>query len=223
MEFIPEKYWKKQEDELNEILDNSQNDDKIYVYCIGDCLTLGIIGKGDIEKDNYPNQLQKLLGDGYVVVNLGRTMLRLENLLSFTNLFNKKITHDGILCIWAGTNDIYIKNSGEQVFEWFLSFCETLNGVKHKIITMTILPRSNATPIDFDDNRQVFNSLMLNNLDEVVDVGNNELIGFAGAENNTDYYDIINNAHLNKTGYGVVAEEIYNKIIVLLEKSELSN
>ncbi|MCF0175250.1 MAG: sialate O-acetylesterase [Bacteroidales bacterium] len=44
---------------------------KIKVACIGDSITYGT-GIEDRDNDSYPSQLQRLLGDGYVVGNFGK-------------------------------------------------------------------------------------------------------------------------------------------------------
>lgn len=44
--------------------------EKITVLCVGDSITQGTGAKN--QANNYPNQLQKLLGDGYKVVNCGK-------------------------------------------------------------------------------------------------------------------------------------------------------
>ena len=72
-------------------------------------------------------------------------MLKMESLFEFSELFVSKIIHKGIVCIWCGTNDVFYRTSGNHVFEWFASFCDTLKSVGHKVVALTILPRSNAS------------------------------------------------------------------------------
>ena len=54
----------------------SLNETAIPVACVGDSITAGYLSTGGL---NYPNQLQKILGSGYKVMNFGeggRTMLK---------------------------------------------------------------------------------------------------------------------------------------------------
>ena len=81
----------------------------VRVACVGDSITFGAAIK-DREKNNYPAQMQRMLGDGYVVKNFGvsgATMLKkgdkpywkqkaYENALAF---------NPDIVVIKLGTND----------------------------------------------------------------------------------------------------------------------
>jgi len=204
-----QRYWKEQEEELKKILELKRE-----VYCIGDCLTLGV---GTNEKLSYPTQLQNILDERYEVINLGRTMLKMENLLEFSSLFEDKIkSNNGIVCVWAGTNDLYGEQPVQNVANWYIEFCSNLKENGLKIISMTILPRSNITPPHFEEYRLMFNEFVRENYlefsDKIVDFGSSDLIGKYGQEFDSLWYDQSNNAHLNDLGYHYVARLVANAV-----------
>jgi lysophospholipase L1-like esterase len=205
-------YWQSQQEELAAILEKSEI---AHVYCIGDCLTSGVPFE-KIEGLPYPSQLQNILGNRYNVINLGRTMLYMKTLLSFINLFQKKITVPySFVCVWCGTNDLYENVVLGDVYKWYTTFCAMFH-TQHRVLAINMLPRTNMAPLDFETNRLAFNQLLRENYhqfaDGLVDIGSNEKIGKFGCEYNAEYYVGANNTHLNANGYGVVAQLVADEI-----------
>jgi hypothetical protein len=164
---VDENYWIDQEIKLREIIAEKKNIIKQKIYCIGDCLTLGI--NSDNHPKGYPYFLEKELGGIYEIINLGRTMLRMETLVKFSTLFSARNNfEDSIVLLWCGSNDLYIEISPEIVFENFTKFTNYLSEYNSIVIPVTLLPRSNLTPDCFENNRLVFNELIRNNFTNVI-------------------------------------------------------
>lgn len=195
-------YWKNQENELEKLLQSAEYKVK-NIYCIGDCLTAGVGANCP-----YSFYLQELLGNKYAVINLGRTMLRMELLIKFQNLFLPERNYNNdIALIWIGTNDIYDGNDIIKTLNEIDNYYELLKSKGMKIIFITLLPRSNQAPIDFEDKRKIFNNHIESEYD-IIDLAGNEFIGYPGAEKNKQYYNEENNTHLNDAGYRLIAEII---------------
>ena len=188
------------------------------IYCIGDCLTAGIGDEGEVIL-GYPHFLQKYLGEKYDVINNGRTTMKAETILKFPSKFAyNEIENGDIACVWCGTNDLFVGGSPEAVFENYKSYCQLLVDKGVHIIAITLLPRSNATPEGFEDNRQAYNALIREGYDNVADVANDNRIGFSGCENDKYYYCKENNTHPNERGYRFVAEIVAKEIKKLQKK-----
>ena len=205
---LMKEYWDKQESDLSDKLSNINN--KKNVYCIGDCMTLGVNVK---DNQNYPYLLQEKLKDRYTVINMGYTMLRLELLSRFSNVFaGKQYMPNDIACVWCGTNDLHFEYNVQDVFDNFHKYCSLLEDKGLKIVAFTLLPRSNNTSNHFENDRQVFNQLVRDNYKNIVDVGAHKGIGMENQELNKKYYDQRDNTHLNDNGYKLVARMVYDVI-----------
>ncbi len=82
---------------------------KIKIACVGNSITYGTL-VANREKNNYPAQLQNMLGEGYEVMNFGvsgRTMLRRGNYSYWeTEAYRKALSSlPNIIFIKLGTND----------------------------------------------------------------------------------------------------------------------
>jgi lysophospholipase L1-like esterase len=208
-------YWESQQLRLEKLLEKSyeETQNKKFIYCIGDCLVEGI---GTNQGFDYPAQLQEILGNEYKVINLGMTMMQMDILSStFTTFFNEKLKQNGVICLLCGTNDLYVNMMAKTLFDIYSNFSLTLKR-NHKIVSLTLLPRINMIPPDFEINRLGFNNCIREHYrefsDVLADIGNEEKIGYAGAPNDLDYYDEKDNTHLNKIGYGIVANIVYGAI-----------
>jgi lysophospholipase L1-like esterase len=203
-----EEYWNQQEQNLADRLNGINN--KKNIYCIGDCMTLGVNVK---DYQSYPYLLQNKLNDRYTVINMGYTMLRIELLLRFSNVFaGKQYMPNDIACIWCGTNDLHFEYDTQKVFDNFYSYCALLRDKGLKIVAFTLLPRSNNTSENFEKNRQIFNQSIRDNFVNIIDVGADKNIGMEGQEMNPLYYDQRDNTHLNDNGYKLVADIAYDVI-----------
>lgn len=112
--------------------------EKITVLCVGDSITQGTGAKN--QANNYPNRLQKLLGDGYKVVNCGKAA---SYVMSPESTYNVKAakselwypataqyatamrTEADIVIVMLGTNDGR-SMSGEEAFADFLTAYKSL-------------------------------------------------------------------------------------------------
>ena len=112
--------------------------EKITVLCVGDSITQGTGAKN--QANNYPNRLQKLLGDGYKVVNCGKAA---SYVMSPESEYNVKAANSAlwypataqyatamrtdadIVIVMQGTNDGR-SMSGEGAFADFLTAYKSL-------------------------------------------------------------------------------------------------
>ena len=206
-----EAYWKEQEQKLIEKLNNIDlSSSTTRIYCLGDCYTYGTGIKSWM---NYPNKLQYELGKNYEVYNLGRTMITMATILEYNNLFSK-ITEDknSIVILWAGTNDIALKDDVNMVYHYFSSYCKKLK--EHDIITIgiTMLPRI-IKELNIEPLRILFNRVIYENRKEYADyILDVSKITEIGIEQTPKYY-LMYETHLNEEGY----EFIYNPLANLIK------
>ena len=90
------------------------DDNRIRVACVGDSITLG---GGEDRRDNYPGNLQRLLGDGYNVRNFGVngvTVVRQADqpYVQESAFTRAKDFKPNVVVIALGTNDTKIQNWG---------------------------------------------------------------------------------------------------------------
>jgi len=103
------------------VLFTSCNSKSVIVACVGDSITAGARHKNQ-SKTAYPIIMNDLLGDGYSVVNLGRsgaTALKKSNLSywhckEYSNVFAVK---PNIITIKLGTNDSKPQNWNSEAFK----------------------------------------------------------------------------------------------------------
>ncbi|MBQ6843464.1 MAG: hypothetical protein IJO60_02385 [Agathobacter sp.] len=103
-------------------------DGQIKVACIGDSITYGH-GVENWKKNNYPAQLQELLGDEYHVANFGSSgaCLNPKGDQPYVNreIYQESLMYDAdILIVMLGTNDSKPENwtSMEHFIEEYMSF-----------------------------------------------------------------------------------------------------
>lgn len=84
----------------------------IKVACIGDSITAGV-GASNRETLSYPAQLQKRLGDGYVVKNCGTSGIKMTNYLRKWQPELEAFQPD-IVTIKLGTNDTKRRRFGAE-------------------------------------------------------------------------------------------------------------
>jgi acyl-CoA thioesterase I len=88
------------------------DDQRIRVACVGDSITLG---GGEDRSDNYPNTLQRLLGDGYHVRNFGvngaTAGRETDQPYAQESAFGRaKEFKPNVVVVLLGTNDTKIQN-----------------------------------------------------------------------------------------------------------------
>ena len=212
-------YWDAQYKEIKAIVDDNIKIGKIRkIYCIGDCLTVGIDSENNY---GYPYFLQIFLGEKYKVINLGRTMLKLEHLIKFQNLLTPKNVHSSdIACVWCGTNDLYFDADIEIVIKNYNDYCKLLQNLNIKVVAVTILPRSLDAAATFETNRQIFNKFVKDNYEYVANIGDNKIIGQRDQETNPRFYVQPNNNHITSMGHRVVAKTVEKTIKSLIKKEK---
>jgi lysophospholipase L1-like esterase len=111
-----------------EYVNEKVKDGQIKVACIGDSITYGQ-GVEDWEKNNYPAQLQELLGDAYHVANFGSAgaCLNPNGDQPYVNreIYQESLEYDAdILVVMLGTNDAKAQNwvSADDFVMEYLSF-----------------------------------------------------------------------------------------------------
>lgn len=92
-----------------EYVNNEAKEGQIKIACIGDSITYGH-GVEDWEENNYPAQLQKLLGDKYHVANFGSSgaCVNSEGDQPYVNreVYQDSLAYDAdIIVFMLGTND----------------------------------------------------------------------------------------------------------------------
>jgi len=178
------------------------------IYCIGDCLTLGIDIDGCC---NYPTFLQNFLGEEYQVISLGRSMLKLGNLINFSKFFiPESNSKKDIACVWCGTNDLHLGGNPNQIFTYLYDYCKLLEEKNISVIVLTVLPRGGAYYL-FEENRTIFNQLVREGCKNVVDITEYKVLGAEGNNKNKLYYNK-DGVHLNKNGYRLIALKIFKTI-----------
>ena len=130
-----------------------QREDKIKVACIGDSITEGY----GIEKANehsYPFVLQTLLGDGYSVLNAGRSSTTLQKNGNHPYSYSKEFSNvfmfePDIIVVSLGTNDTKPINwVNSEIFQRDYQFLlDTLKQIKSrpKIYVCTPVPVFNSS------------------------------------------------------------------------------
>ena len=96
------------------------NESAISVACVGDSITAGYLSTGGL---TYPNQLQRLLGSGYRVMNFGeggRTMLKHgDNPYWISPGYKRALASNAsLLVLMLGTNDAKYANWGHLASEF---------------------------------------------------------------------------------------------------------
>lgn len=136
---------------VNNLFANSKNsktsNQKIKIACVGDSITYGM-GVHNRKNFSYPAQLQKFLGEDYIVKNFGfsgATAIKKIEDRSYRNKEvyqqSKKINPD-IVLLKLGTNDANEKftSSFENFYEDYLDLVKTYKALPSKPRVIIILP-----------------------------------------------------------------------------------
>jgi lysophospholipase L1-like esterase len=181
------------------------------IVCDGDSLTAGT---GVLAGDDYPSQLQVLLGGsgawekgnyggaGNTITQLSSdAATQIDGLLSGLKPKN-------IVIVWAGTNDIAVDSrTGAQAEALLNTYCTARRTAGYKVVVLTMISRGmfNGTQEGY---RQDFNTAVRANwttyADALVDVDANTVVGGVGTYANTTYYQN-DQIHLKAAGFAAVA------------------
>lgn len=136
----------------------------VNVACVGDSITQGYLSTGGM---NYPNQLQKMLGSTYKVMNFGaggRTMLKKgDNPYWRTGPLKQALASEPtIVVLMLGTNDAKVRNWAPHSSEFPGDYMEMVNDFKNvstkpKVYLM-------VPPPLYQDGRYGMNQTVINTL-----------------------------------------------------------
>lgn len=195
------------------------------IVCDGDSRTAGYTGKVFYK---YPDYL--FLNSSFLIHNTatgGATFTNNENenvrwitndaINVVTPKFSKTATNN-ILCIWAGYNDLSVREkSAGETFESLKSYCLARKKEGWKII---LVNEPNHNNVSGEAKRLIFNELIKAEstelCDGLVDLGSNEHLGQPNAYLNTDYF--FDGVHMTALGYNQVAYLIKNELIKIIKK-----
>lgn len=158
----------------------------IRVACVGNSITYGT-GIADREHDSYPAQLQKMLGDKYIVANFGKpgaTLLRHGH----RPYFEQKEFHDAldfkadIFVIHLGVNDTDPRNWPNYRDEFvgdYLALIDSLrqSSPKARIIVARMTPIASRHP-RFISGTKIWHTDIQQAIETVAKVSGAELIDF---------------------------------------------
>ena len=173
------------------------------IYCIGDCYTAG---QDNERKYGYPYFLQLLLGEGYLVENLGRANIQIHSILDYPKLFMPdNPAYNSCAFLWCGSNDFYLGLSSEE--EIFIKYVELATELEKKevlLFHLTLLRRRN-TPLVlnsvFEERRVRFNKKLIEKYSgNVLDIYN---------ELHFQKYFTKGGEHLSYNGYKQVGKKCY--------------
>ncbi|MBQ7011655.1 MAG: hypothetical protein IJN63_08105 [Clostridia bacterium] len=198
----------------------------ITVACVGDSITEGV-GVTNRSVDSYPAQLQKLLGDGYKVVNCGKskaTALDPSSKYHNTNGIPYRTTtqytaglraEPDIVLIMLGTNDAKLVKG--SIDESVSDFYEALKAIGEKFASLESKPKIYivASPYRYED------SIRKANMDSAIiptqkklaeDMGWGYIDLFTPTKEAVSRNIHSDKLHFNKDGYALISEIIKNEI-----------
>lgn len=196
-----------------------QNKPTIRVACVGNSITYGT-GIEDREHFSYPVQLQKMLGDKYVVGNFGKpgaTLLRHGHRPYFEqNEFKEAMRFKGdIVVIHLGINDTDPRNWPNYRDEFvtdYLALIDSLRSVNHnaRFIIARMTPIAHRHP-RFISGTKLWHTEIQQAIETVAKVSGAELIDFHAPL--YPYPNLLPDAiHPNAEGAGILARTVYGGI-----------
>lgn len=197
---------------------------QIKVACVGDSITYGH-GIGGWAKNNYPAQLQNLLGDEYHVENFGHSGSTLSNdgdkPYSETKQYKLSLEYDAdIIIFMLGTNDSKPKNwTGADTF--MAEYEEMINSYKENNPDVRIILCTPA--VAFFKNGKTEGTTNFKIQPKVLEEIKRRILTFAvlNGYECIDVYDLTyghrnffqkDNVHPNVDGAKAIAEAVANKI-----------
>lgn len=196
-----------------------QNKPTIRVACVGNSITYGT-GIEDREHFSYPVQLQKMLGDKYVVGNFGKpgaTLLRHGHRPYFEqNEFKEAMRFKGdIVVIHLGINDTDPRNWPNYRDEFvtdYLALIDSLRSVNHnaRFIIARMTPIAHRHP-RFISGTKLWHTEIQQAIETVAKVSGAELVDFHAPL--YPYPNLLPDAiHPNAEGAGILASTVYGGI-----------
>lgn len=196
-----------------------QNKPTIRVACVGNSITYGT-GIEDREHFSYPVQLQKMLGDKYVVGNFGKpgaTLLRHGHRPYFEqNEFKEAMRFKGdIVVIHLGINDTDPRNWPNYRDEFvtdYLALIDSLRSVNHnaRFIIARMTPIAHRHP-RFISGTKLWHTEIQQAIETVAKVSGAELVDFHAPL--YPYPNLLPDAiHPNAEGAGILARTVYGSI-----------
>lgn len=196
-----------------------QNKPTIRVACVGNSITYGT-GIEDREHFSYPVQLQKMLGDKYVVGNFGKpgaTLLRHGHRPYFEqNEFKEAMRFKGdIVVIHLGINDTDPRNWPNYRDEFvtdYLALIDSLRSVNHnaRFIIARMTPIAHRHP-RFISGTKLWHTEIQQAIETVAKVSGAELLDFHAPL--YPYPNLLPDAiHPNAEGAGILARTVYGGI-----------
>lgn len=149
---------------------------------------------------------------GWAKINLavdGTTTPQRAASASNPTIYYNPLRSKNVAVLWEASNHIYFGATAAAAIASYVAWCNAVRASGFKVVCVTVLPRSaGSPPADFETSRQTFNSYLRANWgafsDGLADIAADPRIGDAGDDLDTTYYP--DKAHLNATGYGIVAD-----------------
>ena len=191
----------------------------IKIACIGNSVTYGLTHK-DPQLTSYPTQLQKLLGEKYLVKNFGHsgaTLLRKgHNPYSETKEFEAALTfHPDIAVIHLGLNDTDPRNwpnYGDEFaadYSWLIDMIRKVNPAV-KIFICRLTPIFNGHPRFLSGTRDWFWQIQ----EQILQIAKANKTGLIDLH--TPLYSrpelLPDNLHPNAEGAAILAKTVYQKL-----------
>jgi len=195
------------------------NAQSIKIACIGNSVTAGYGLKNPIT-DSYPSQLQKLLGEGYIVGNFGHsgaTLLKKGHnpyykTKAFTEALNFKAD---IAIIHLGLNDTdprnwpNFNNEFESDYKWLLDTLKKQNP-KIKLFICKLTPIFSGHPRFKSGTRDWYDQIQ-QRIPQIAKANQTGLINLnAGLYNRPDLF--ADNLHPDKEGAIIIAQTVFQNL-----------
>ena len=191
----------------------------VKVACVGNSITYGT-GLADRERDAYPVQLQRMLGDGYVVGNFGKpgaTLLRHGHRPYVQQTEYREALAFGadIAVIHLGTNDTDPRNWPNYRDEFVSDYLALIDSLKATNPSMRILVARLAPIADrhprFSSGTKCWHTDIQSAIETVARVAQADLIDFEAPL--YPYPFLLPDAiHPNPEGAGLLARTVYQAI-----------
>ena len=192
---------------------------KVRVSCIGNSITYGT-GLDNPQRDSYPSQLQRLLGDGYEVGNFGKpgaTLLQRAFRPYMKQIEYSKAMdfHGDIAIIHLGVNDTDPRAWPNYRDEFVHDYSALIDSVRKsnprcRVIMARITPISDRHP-RFQSGTRDWHAEIQQAIEAVASRKNCQLIDFyAPLHHRPELFP--DGIHPNREGYGELARIVYSAI-----------
>ena len=178
--------------------------------CEGDSLTDGnfsTTASSVAPKDTYPSQLQALRTEA-LVVNEGAYGNLVSDVAGRAATIDAAFRPGGTLLLFIGTNDLAAGTTAATLRTSISTYVAARKAIGWKVFVATLLPRTaTGAAAGFETQRQSFNGALRADFsfaDGLMDFGADPVIGVAGAQTNTTYFQS-DQVHLVAAGYAILA------------------